>query len=74
MTALRNHHRSGFRSQLLQKNKKPKIIGRAKLTDGTATISVKPASVLNQSVEVIYSGDPHFQKSEVTMRITSGFL
>jgi hypothetical protein len=52
--------------ELLQKHKKPKVLGTARLSGGTATLSVRPAVVLNQSIEIIYSGNADFQKSTTT--------
>ena len=47
----------------LQKNKKPKILGKAALGGAIAKLSVKPASVLKKTIEFVYSGDSDFDSS-----------
>ena len=56
--------------ELLQKSKKakPKVLGTVGLSGGTATLLVKPATVKNKTLEVIYSGDANFQASSVTTK------
>ena len=56
--------------ELVKKNKKPKVLGMFPLSGGTVTI-VGPKSLLSQKlVEVMYSGDPDFQPSTSTTKIT----
>ncbi len=56
--------------ELLPKNNKPKVLGMASLSGGMATLSVKPASVLNELIKIIYSGDADFETSTSTGKIT----
>ena len=58
--------------ELLQKKKKPTVLGTASLSAGVATLFVKPTKVLKQSIEVLYSGDAYFQPSTMTTTITAG--
>jgi hypothetical protein len=47
----------------LKQKKKVKVLGTAALKGGEFTLTVKPASVLKQSITIIYGGDPDFQTS-----------
>jgi hypothetical protein len=42
-----------------------KTLGSAAVTGGAATVTFKPNAVLNQSLTIIYSGDPDFLASMV---------
>ncbi len=60
--------------ELLQKKKKPKVLGMESLSGGMATLPVKPTAVLKKSIMIIYTGDVDFQASMLTMTITNGSL
>ena len=50
--------------------KRTKVIGTAELSGGKATVSAKiPASLVNQPIEVVYSGDHNFLASTDKTRI-----
>jgi hypothetical protein len=54
---------------------KEKLLGTAVLSDGSATLSVKPNRAQKQVVTIIYSGDADFQSStETTPRLTPASL
>ncbi len=54
---------------------KKKTLGMAVLADGQATLSVKPKSVLNKAITVVYSGDGDFQAATIaSARLTSQSL
>ncbi len=56
--------------ELLPKNKKPTVLGTASLSGGVATLTVATASVLNESIKILYGGDADFQTSTLTRTIT----
>ncbi len=54
---------------------KKKTLGTATLSGGQATLTVKPASVLNKSITVIYGGDAGFRSSSLApLRLTNASL
>ncbi len=55
--------------ELIQKKKNPKVLGTASLSGGNATLSVKPSSVQNESIEIVYSGDADFHGSDEVVSI-----
>jgi hypothetical protein len=56
--------------ELLQKGKKkPKVLDMLALDGGTATLPVRPASVRNKLITVLYDGDTDFQASAFTAKI-----
>ena len=58
--------------EVLQKNKKPNVLGKVSVHGGTAKLSVKPGSVLQKSLTIVYSGDAHYLTSTLTEKITAG--
>ena len=52
--------------ELLQKNKKPKILKTLSLSGGITTLAVKPASVVRKTIKILYSGDQDFLSSTLT--------
>src|SRR5262249_22760687 len=53
---------------------KKKTLGTASLYGGQATLKVKPASVLNKTITIVYSGDPNFVSSTATPKLTQKSL
>ena len=54
---------------------KKKTLGTATLSGGQATLTVKPGSVLNKSITVIYGGDAGFRASSLApLRLTTASL
>ena len=54
---------------------KKKTLGTATLSGGQATLTVKPASVLNKSITVIYGGDAEFRSSSLApLKLTNASL
>ena len=57
--------------ELMQKKNKVRILGTAPLSRGSATLAVKPNSVLKKSVTVLYGGDADFQASSSTASVSA---
>jgi fibronectin-binding autotransporter adhesin len=56
--------------ELVEKNHKFKVLVKATLKGGKATLDVgKPSTVLNKSIKVVYSGDTEFEPNELTKLI-----
>ena len=55
----------------MQKKHKVKILGTAPLSGGSATLAVKPKSVLKKSIMVLYEGDDDFQASNSTASVSA---
>jgi hypothetical protein len=54
---------------------KKKVLGRAALIDGRATLTVRPGSVLNQAITVVYGGTDEFRSSSLSVaKVTSRSL
>jgi hypothetical protein len=63
--------------ELLQKHRKTlqvKLLGATTLTHGQALIALKPKQVLNKSITIVYNGDPDFQSTTVTSKLTQRSL
>ena len=63
--------------EVMAKGKKARVkrLGTAVLSGGSAKLSVKPKSVLDQVVTIIYSGDADFTSStETTRKLTQASL
>jgi hypothetical protein len=60
-------------SELLRK-KKPKVLGTASVSGGTAILPAKPTSVLKKSIMILHSGEVDFQASTLTAKLISGSL
>ena len=59
----------------VKKNKKKEItLGTVGLSGGTATLSVKPKSVLKKSITILYSGDTNFTSSSEVMTLSAASL
>jgi hypothetical protein len=41
-------------------------LGTAAVSDGVATLTVKPSAVLNETLTIVYSGDPDFHASTMS--------
>ena len=52
----------------MKKKKKvtEKVLGTATLSGGSATLSVKPSSVLKKPITIVYAGDADFTSSTIT--------
>ena len=56
-----------FEIQMKKKKKvTEKVLGTATLSGGSATLSVKPKSVLKKSITIVYAGDANFTSSTIT--------
>jgi hypothetical protein len=64
--------------EILAKSRKKvtvKVIGAAALGSGSATLALKPKSVLNKSIAILYGGDANFTSSTATSAVlTQGAL
>jgi hypothetical protein len=49
--------------ELVQKHKKPKVLGMASLSHGMATVRMLPTSVVDRTIEIVYSGSAQFLKN-----------
>ena len=59
----------------VKKNKKKEItLGTVGLSGGTATLSVKPNSVLKKSITILYSGDANFTSNSEATTLSSASL
>ena len=50
------------------------VLGTVALSGGSATLTVKPKSVLKKPVTVLYGGDADFQASNSTAPMSAGAL
>jgi hypothetical protein len=57
--------------ELMQKKNKVKILGTAPLSSGSASLTVKPKSVLKMPVTIVYGGDTDFQASNSTASVSA---
>jgi hypothetical protein len=62
--------------ELLNRSKKKpaKVLGVESLTNGAAILPVKPKTVLQQPVEILYNGDADFEPSRLKTTITKSSL
>ncbi len=55
--------------------RKKRTLGTAALSDGQATLTVKPKSILNKSITIIYGGETGYRPSSLgSLKLTNGSL